>query len=452
MCIYKLNANQVLIPCENGRHLQQCKKFLCDIMFKCLDNYCIPWSYVCDGKWDCQHGDDELEYTLCNTRNSCLNMYHCRNTKQMCIHLGNTCDGYPDCPFDDDESLCELKLVECPSFCICLLYAIDCRLISDHKYKVVLNFHYLFVHFSNFKINLDNHLMVNLTYSVIINLQKNYIRDICNALSKVSYWKCIFLDLSFNLLKSIEKNCFSNTRLLKSLAISNNNIKFVRKRSFHGLSNLRHFNLTNNPIIHFYNNFLMQAFNLKLIFIRSIPFREMDPDPFHGSNINFIITKDYHICCTASSRTVCIAYQPWFISCSDILPLKSVKLFFTSRSILIIIINSLSIVLQFKNDILRKAFSVIVIFINTNDILYGIYLCVIWIADLLFGGEFHVKEASWRSSFFCLTAFTIIMWFTILSELGLLLMSLSRLMVTFFPLNTRFKETLYVITSICTLF
>ena len=294
--------------------------------------------------------------------------------------------------------------------------------------------------------------MVNLTYAVIINLQKNYITDICNAFSKVSNWKCIFLDLSFNLLKSIENNCFSNTKFLKLLAINDNNIKFVEKRSFHGLANLRYFNLTNNPIIHLYNNFLIQTVHLKLLSIRNIPFREIDPDPFHGSNINFIITEDFHICCTASSGTVCIAYQPWFISCSDILPLKSMKLFFRSCSILIIILNSLSILLKFKTDNFRKAFSVIVIFININDILYGIYLSFIWIADLVFGGEFHVKEASWRSGFFCLTVFCIVIWFTMLSELGLLFMSLSRLMVTIYPLNTKFKETLYVIKSICIIF
>ena len=152
LCIYKLNANQVLIPCENGRHLQQCKNFLCDIMFKCLESYCISWSYVCDGKWDCPHGDDELEYIVCNKNNTCLHMYHCRNTKQMCLHLGNTCDGYYDCPFGDDESLCELKSFDCPSFCMCLLYAIDCRLISDHNFKAVLNFSLFICSFFKFRI------------------------------------------------------------------------------------------------------------------------------------------------------------------------------------------------------------------------------------------------------------------------------------------------------------
>ena len=452
LCIYQLSSNQNLIPCENGIHLQQCKTFLCDIMFKCLDNYCIPWSYVCDGKWDCPKGDDELGHSVCNKTTLCLNIYHCRNTNQMCLHLGNTCDGYHDCPFGDDELLCELKSLECPSFCVCLLYAIYCRMISDNNVKVMLRFPYLFVHFSNFKLNLENPFILSLTYATVVNLQKNDISDVCDAFNKVQNWKCILLDLSFNLLKSIENKCFSNTKLLKSLALNDNDIKSVGKKSFHDLSNLRCLNLTNNPILHLHNHLIFLASNLKILSIMNISFKEIDLDPFYSSKINFLITKDYHLCCTAPSGTICTAFQHWFISCSDILPLKSMKSFFTSFSILIIVLNSASIIFQLTISKLKNAFSVIVLFINANDILCGIYLSFIWIADLVFSGKFHVKESSWRAGFLCLAAFTTAIWFTILSELGLIFMSIARLMVTISPLYTRFKEKVFVIKSLSLLF
>ena len=232
LCIYQLSTNQKLIPCENDRHLQQCKSFLCDIMFKCLKNYCISGSYVCDGKWDCPKGDDELEDSGCNKAILCLNMYHCRNTKQICLHLGNTCDGYNDCPFGDDELMCELKYAECPSFCVCLLYAIDCRMMPDHKVKVILKLQYLFIHFSNFKLNLENPFILNLTYAIVVKLQKNDISEVCDAFIKVSDWNCILLDLSFNLLKGIKNKCFSNTKFLKLLSLNNNNIDSVGKKIF----------------------------------------------------------------------------------------------------------------------------------------------------------------------------------------------------------------------------
>ena len=218
LCIYQMSVNQNLIPCENGRHLQQCKTFLCDIMFKCFDNYCISWPYVCDGKWDCPKGDDEQEHPICNKLILCLNMYHCRNTKQLCIHLGNTCDGYNDCPFGDDELLCELKYFECPSFCVCLLYAIDCRMNSDNKAKMIIRFQYLFVHFSNIKLNLENPLILSLSYATVVKLQKTDISDICDAFNEAIGWRCILLDLSYNLLKSVGNNCFFKYKITEIIS------------------------------------------------------------------------------------------------------------------------------------------------------------------------------------------------------------------------------------------
>ena len=50
ICTYKLDIHYHIIPCRNGGHLEYCKNFECNLMFKCSDSYCIPWPYVCDGK------------------------------------------------------------------------------------------------------------------------------------------------------------------------------------------------------------------------------------------------------------------------------------------------------------------------------------------------------------------------------------------------------------------
>ena len=60
ICLYKLSVRNELIPCNNGGHLENCLKFQCNMLFKCSGYYCIPWIYVCDGKWDCPYGEDEV--------------------------------------------------------------------------------------------------------------------------------------------------------------------------------------------------------------------------------------------------------------------------------------------------------------------------------------------------------------------------------------------------------
>ena len=59
ICVYRLNMYHQLVPCAFGENLQDCRQFECNMMFKCPNFYCIPWTYVCDGMWDCPYGYDE---------------------------------------------------------------------------------------------------------------------------------------------------------------------------------------------------------------------------------------------------------------------------------------------------------------------------------------------------------------------------------------------------------
>ena len=55
ICIFNLNKHGHLMPCRTGSHLQSYKNFECNLHFKCPQFYCIPWAYICDGKWDCPY-------------------------------------------------------------------------------------------------------------------------------------------------------------------------------------------------------------------------------------------------------------------------------------------------------------------------------------------------------------------------------------------------------------
>ena len=52
----------------------------CNLNFKCQRYYCIPWSYLCDGKWDCPDGQDESSEEFCGENRICNNMFHCRKS------------------------------------------------------------------------------------------------------------------------------------------------------------------------------------------------------------------------------------------------------------------------------------------------------------------------------------------------------------------------------------
>ncbi len=86
ICSYKLNITGDLVPCISGEYIQKCETFQCDKMFKCSGYYCVPWGYLCDTKWDCPGGVDELE-KHCAKSQLCTHLFKCRAVRSVSIFL-----------------------------------------------------------------------------------------------------------------------------------------------------------------------------------------------------------------------------------------------------------------------------------------------------------------------------------------------------------------------------
>ena len=429
VCTYKLDKYHHLTPCRNGGHLNSCSKFECNLMFKCFKSYCISWSYVCNGRWDCPYGDDENpKQCIAN----CKNKLKCRGASKVCVHLGNMCDNVEDCPFGDDELFCNLQKVICPVYCNCLLYAIECKHITLNSVKIVLDQKFMFILLSNVT-KVSRILQTLGNHTMFVLLPQTYINDICD----ISHFSnCLKLNLRQNLIQKISKTCLSGLPLLYSIILSENNILIIEELAFHQLFYLKLLNISHNPIT--VVPILFTSSSLFVVHMEKLHIQYIDIDAFTKVTIKVIITRDYHICCMATPNTKCVAHKPWYISCCDILPTYTLKVFFRIISLLIIFLNTISVMLHAINFKVNRSFSVIAIFVNVGDTLSGIYLAFIWVADISLAGIFSVKEHIWRSGTICLTAFTIILGYTILSEILLFLLAFFRLMVVINPLHTKF--------------
>ena len=204
--------------------------------------------------------------------------------------------------------------------------------------------------------------------------------------------------------------------------------------------NLSFLNLSNNPLVNLPNNCFINTQNLKVIIFRNIKFEDIEDQPFTFLGVKIIVTDDYRVSCTSPRNVFCSISPPWYLSCSGILPGAPLKVACTAISVFIIFFNILSIVLLIHSFKKNKTFSIIVIAINFNDFICGLYLCNIWGNDIMFQGTYLIKEEDWKSHLFCIIAFYLILYFSFLRLFLLLLLSVSRLMAVLDPVNTKFKS------------
>ena len=90
-CAFELDRHGKTKYCPSGAHFLFCNMLDCQSRYKCPHTYCIEIHMVCDGKFDCPHGEDE---GLFCERPSYPGMLRCSESS-MCVHARYIGDGTP---------------------------------------------------------------------------------------------------------------------------------------------------------------------------------------------------------------------------------------------------------------------------------------------------------------------------------------------------------------------
>ncbi|KAJ8982348.1 hypothetical protein NQ317_013098, partial [Molorchus minor] len=91
--------------------------------YQCLSGSCIFSSWVCDGMYDCESGEDENNCD--DNRNCSKTEFKCR-MDGSCIALNSVCNGVVDCPDATDELSCEHNLPNGPATPSCSIGLFPC--------------------------------------------------------------------------------------------------------------------------------------------------------------------------------------------------------------------------------------------------------------------------------------------------------------------------------------
>lgn len=434
ICQFNLDEFSKLTPCRNGGHLQNCRTIECPaVMFKCPKLYCISHSLICDGKWDCPNGIDEA--SLCRNETRCENMLKCRFEKIICIHLGAVCDGTQNCPEGEDELLCELGSIKCPVQCHCLALAMFC---GQGRITSFPNSPFELLHIANIQITTVE-ILGNLRSMTSLRLEQTQTVEIC-----VLTWNILLevLTIYHNSLRVLQGKCFVNNTKLRTISITYTLLSTIENHSFEKLKSLKKLNLSNNFITALSKQTFVLVNSLVVLSIQNNSLFSVEVNVFEGVSVHVIETDDCCLCCFVNST--CLVKRPWFSSCSELLPTKLLKITIIGICISIFVLNLFSIVLNAFSRRESKSYLLIVLYINSNNILWGTYLGFLWIANVIFLGHFLICEKLWRSGFTCFMAFSFALLFNLLSPCVLLVLSITRLQVVRSPFASKFRETNFV--------
>ena len=412
--------------------------------YSCRDGYCIPTFLLNNGEKDCRYGEDEDIPVHSMT---CAGYYRCQGSGS-CVHKDYVCDGIYHCPNKDDERFCHLT---CSQGCICEGHAYKCSVMIDPLQH--LHVRYLDLsHASN--VSLENiHFM---EYLSCLNLSFCYLGNV----NLTNMHQLQTLDLSFNSITELASLNLHKLPRLLYLNLSSNpfvktlNSSFTTMLNLGELQNVRSLIMSNVSLEVIRSKVFVPLSKLTYLDIRANPVHSYDKESFGGlTALEELHTDESKLCCSYfhPSLSRCHAPVDELSSCSDLLAQGFFRVFLWAFSLLAIVGNTGVLIYRLfvSTHTSPPAFRVLVKNLCTSDLLMGVYMMLIGVADAQYRGVYVAKEGEWTKSTACTIAGFLSLVSNEVSAFVICLITLDRVLVLCFPLNSRVHLSSRVTTCVC---
>ena len=433
ICVFRLNKHFNLIPCRIGSHIAECTKFECNAYFKCPEYYCIPWGYVCDSKWDCPDGYDETD---CKSKEICRGMFNCKQSI-ICVHLQNICDGYSDCPLSDDEFLCALEGDHCFKECTCYQFAMMCSNTSIN--------HHLLNHlpYICYQLSFLSDVVLSVLYNrlaMVVHLMHNSIQDICT----IRYFpsSLSLLDLSDNIIRKLKSGCFFDLFNLRKIKLKRNFINKIEEKAFLNLHNLLELDISYNNLNTIPKGIFNNITYLILFVVKDNPLKEIATDMFYDVNITIILSNNFQVCCLAPINSLCMYSRKWYNVCGTLLVNLDLRVSLIIVSFIALFFNIITIKLHSEHSNNNsKSYFTQVRTLTFNNLSLVFYFITLWSSDIYYGNSFNTKLFNWKHSTICTIMSSVYLCYNLFQPFILILITLTRLMVIIYPMESKLKST-----------
>ncbi len=416
LCVYETYSNKIRY-CRNGAHLGNCSSHECPDMFKCPLSYCVPYHYVCNGRLDCPHGEDE---TRCLAVLQCPGLLRCRHDG-VCAHPNNVGDNMTDCKVSkDDETL--LGVLKCPASCTCLGNSVICwfvdvdvlnnlwgsiRKLSFQSSTVDTKFCFLIPKLVS--LNLTNNEITSPSFPQFcslphirsLNLQNNSIqvlrKNMFRGLRTLKY-----LELQMNPIHGIGQNAFSDLEQLLLLNLSHVRLKHITGNTFTGLINLVTLDLSYNRLITLEVD-SFKAFNDKLktllLITNSTPAGFLDLAPTLSA-MDHIHVYSATVCPYVGDKATCHFVKAYNGRCCTLIPNLALEIVFWLYGIALLAMSlgSITFWTLCETNKISKLFMIAIHMCASGVSTYPLYMVAL---NRSYGSYFLFYQESFSTSFHC---------------------------------------------------
>lgn len=393
---------------------------------------------------------------------TCPGLYRCHEST-TCLLLREICDGIRQCRGGDDETSCNAT---CPDVCLCdgLVYTCKDDIIEDILAILSRESRRLNMSGSTFENNslvlgqnfpflaelilfdCSIHIIKPMTFQYLSNLLYLDLRyNFLEKLDKHTFYglyQLQILNIGGNqMIHTMESGVFETLRTITALNITGTRLDTLQHGVFHGLESLKKLNISRNKISTIDANVFHGLGNVLVLDISSNNIEHFPLDLFFGlDKVAEMHTDKYIYCCMrpqGMSGENCHAPKDMFASCTNVLGnnLMRISVWVIGTSALLGNFAVISYRCLRERELIRTPYGYFIINLGISDLLMGIYLYIIAVADVNFHGEYILHETSWRESFACKFAGVITTLSSEVSVCFTLLISLQRFIVIKFPLR-----------------
>ena len=482
-CVLVHDLYGQVIGCKDLEHLQDCWSHPCPIgYYRGLASFCFPVSYIGDRRYIYRRYDDELFLTYYDVEN----LFKCNLRTDKTVSISGVCDGRRDCAEGEDELGCGHS---CPAGFICLAGAISA--VRYNKSVPLRNLTFLhpntrYLDLSGvngikdfFGIYPKNHLR----YLRSFNLSGCEISSIRRSLSgrkqydakdrnptcegsaqfkdfgqmktfDLSYNKLIELpgcsylnlmsglenlNLSFNAqLFWVTQASFAGLKMLESLDMSFTGISSLPDDVFEDLSSLKSLSLKGSALvfIKFRLPETIEYFNVELTNIADVGRNVFS----EAEQVKAVRSSTYKLCCPQVlgpkiPTHLCHYITQAITSCTALVKETSLIFLVWLIGLATCVGNSgtLAYRLIWERDLLRKPYGLFVTNLGASDLLMGVYLMIIAVAERLFYGEYILHDFTWRNGPVCQAAGVLVTMASLTSLLFISLITVERYLAVKYP-------------------